>query len=108
MKKIIVLAIILLIFTFGVIFGKSWAQSSWVTSAVNKAIQAKALEDASSVPDLKNCKIEGGITSTESGKEVNINCISLNNKPVKVRATAVKDGKILFVNKYKFEGVTFP
>lgn len=106
MKKIIISAIVILIFTFGVIFGKSWAQNSWVTSAVNKAIQDTALEDATSMPNLKNCEIEGGITSTESGKEVNINCISLNNTPVKVRATAVKDGKILFVNKYRFEGIT--
>ena len=38
MKKIILIVIVILIFTFGVVFGKSWAQNSWITSAVNKGL----------------------------------------------------------------------
>lgn len=110
MKKIIVLAIILLIFTFGVVFGKSWAQNSWITSAVNKGLaesgQAQNAETAAKLNGLRDCSLEGGLKSTETGKEARLKCFNAKDEVVNLKATAVKDGKILFVNKYKFEGVT--
>ncbi len=109
MKKIIILAVVFLVFTFGVIFGKSWAQNSWITSAVNKGLessgQTQNAETAAKLNGLKNCKIEGGLSSTETGKEATLKCFNAQDQIVKLKATAVKDGKILIFNKYKFEGL---
>ena len=110
MKKLIILAIIILIFTFGVIFGKSWAQNSWITSAVNKGLQESGqtqnAETAAKFNSLRDCSLEGGFVSTSTGKEANLKCFNAKDEVVKLKATAVKDGKVLFVNKYKFEGIT--
>jgi hypothetical protein len=109
MKKLIILVIVFLIFTFGVIMGKSWAQNSWITSAVNKALEASGQTQnaatAAKLNGLKNCQIEGGLTSTQTGKEANLKCLNAQDETVKLKASAIKDGKILFFNKYKFEGI---
>lgn len=109
MKKLIILAIVFLVFTFGVIFGKSWAQNSWITSAVNKGLEASGqtqnAETAAKLNGIRDCKLEGGLTSTETGKEANLKCFNAKDEVVKLKATAIKDGKILFFNKYKFEGI---
>jgi hypothetical protein len=106
MKKIIILAIIFLVFTFGVLFGKSWAQNSWITAAVNKAItESGQTENAAVLSGLNNCKLIDGISSNEAGKEAHLKCTNAQDQIIKLKATAVKDGKILIFNKYKFEGV---
>lgn len=109
-KNIFLLTIVLLIFTFGVVFGKSWAQNSWITSAVNKGLeqsgQAQNAETAAKLNGLRDCSLEGGLTSTPTAKEANLKCFNAQDEIVKLRATAVKDGKILIFDKYKFNGVT--
>lgn len=109
MKKVILIAIVILIFTFGVIFGKSWAQNSWITSAVNKGLEASGqtqnAETAAKLNGLRDCRLEGGLISTNTGKEANLKCFNAKDEVVKLRASAVKDGKILLFNKYKFEGI---
>ena len=110
MKKLIILAIVFLVFTFGVIFGKSWAQNSWITSAVNKGLEASGqtqnAETAAKLNGLRDCSLEGGIVSTSNGKEANLKCFNASDEVVKLKASAVKDGKVLFFNKYRFEGIT--
>jgi len=110
MKKILILAIVFLIFTFGVIFGKSWAQNSWITSAVNKGLaesgQTQNAETAAKLNGLRDCTLKGGLVSTESGKEANLKCFNAQDEVVNLQATAIKDGKILIFNKYKFVGIT--
>lgn len=110
MKKLIVIVIILLIFIFGVVFGKSWAQNSWITSAVNKGLaesgQTQNAETAAKLNGLRDCKIEGSLINTEAGKEANLKCFNSSDQVVMLKATAVKDGKIIFINKYKFTGIT--
>lgn len=109
MKKIILIVIVILIFTFGVVFGKSWAQNSWITSAVNKGLaesgQNQNAATAAKLDGLKNCELEGGITDTSTGKEANISCINAKKQEVKLKASATKSGKILFFQKYKFNGI---
>lgn len=110
MKKLIILAIIILIFVFGVVFGKSWAQNAWITSAVNKGIaesgQVQNAETAAKLDGLRDCELEGGVISTEEGKEANLKCFNAKDEVVNLKATAVKDGKILLFQKYKFTGIT--
>ncbi len=110
MKKLIIIAIIILIFVFGVVFGKSWAQNSWITAAVNKGIetsgQTQNAETAAKLNGLRDCELQGGLVSTETGKEANLKCFNASDEVVNLKAAAVKDGKILLFNKYKFEGVT--
>lgn len=110
MKKLIIIIIIALIFIFGVVFGKSWAQNSWITSAVNKGLQesgqAQNAETASKLNGLRDCSLQGGLVSTETGKEANLKCFNAQDQVVNLKATAVKDGKILIFQKYKFDGIT--
>lgn len=109
MKKLIFFIILFLIFTFGVVFGKSWAQNSWITSAVNKGLkesgQTNNAETAAKLDGLRDCELLG-ITSTETGKEANIKCFNVKDEVVNLKASAIKDGKILIIQKYKFNGVT--
>lgn len=109
-RNIFLVIIVLLIFTFGVVFGKSWAQNSWITSAVNKGLeqsgQAQNAETAAKLNGLRECSLEGGLISTPTGKEANLKCFNTKDELVKLKATAVKDGKILIFDKYRFEGVT--
>lgn len=110
MKKLIILAIIILIFVFGVVFGKSWAQNSWITSAVNRGLQESGqtenAETAAKLDGLRDCELTGGITSTEEGKEASLKCFNARDEVVNLKASAVKDGKILVFQKYRFIGVT--
>lgn len=110
MKKLIVIAIICIIFTFGVVFGKSWAQNAWITSAVNKGLaksgQTTNAENAAKLNGLRDCSLEGGIQSNETGKATNLKCFNAKDEVVRLKASAVKDGKILLFNKYRFEGIT--
>ncbi|HRV75851.1 MAG TPA: hypothetical protein P5247_00510 [Candidatus Saccharimonadales bacterium] len=110
MKKLIILGIIILIFVFGVVFGKSWAQNSWITSAVNKGLkesgQTENAETTAKLNGLRDCELKGGIISTETGKEANLRCFNVKDEAVNLKASAVKNGKILIFQKYKFTGVT--
>jgi hypothetical protein len=109
-RNIFLIVIVLLIFTFGVVFGKSWAQSSWITSAVNKGLeqsgQAQNAETAANLEGLRDCSVEGGLISTQTGKEANLKCFNAKDEVVNLKATAIKDGKILIFDKYRFDGVT--
>ncbi len=108
MKKLFIYIIIILFFTFGVVFGKSWAKNSWITSAVNKGLkesgQTENAETAAKLDGLRDCELKG-ITSNETGKEATIKCFNAKDEVVNLKATAIKDGKILIVQKYKFNGV---
>lgn len=109
MKNLIIIAVIILIFVFGVIFGKSWAQNSWITSAVNRGLQESGQLDnaqtAAKLNGLRDCELTGGITNTETGKEANLKCFNAQDEVVNLKASAIKDGKILIFDKYKFNGV---
>ncbi len=109
MKKVFIIVTILLIFIFGVVFGTSWAQNSWITSAVNKGLkesgQLENTETAARLDGLKSCELEE-IRSTELGKEGYVNCFNSKKELVSLKATATKDGKILVFQKYKFTGIT--
>jgi len=108
-KQLTVVIIIIAIFTFGVVFGKSWAQNAWVTSAVNKGLkeskQTGNAEIASKLEGLRDCEL-GHISSTEDGKAASLKCFNAKDEVVNLKATAIKDGKVLFIQKYKFNGVT--
>lgn len=108
MKKFIFFAILFIIFTFGVVFGKSWAQNSWITSAVNKGLKESGQTDnaatAARLDGLHDCELQG-IASNATGKEATIKCFNAKDEVVNLKATAVKDGKILMIQKYKFNGV---
>jgi hypothetical protein len=110
MKKLILAIIVALIFTGGVIFGASWAKNSWITSAVNKGLeqsgQAQNAETAAKLNGLRDCSLESGIVSTPTGKEANIKCFNASDQVVNLKAEAVKDGKLLVFDKYRFEGFT--
>lgn len=109
MKKVLIILIIVLIFTFGVVFGKSWAQNSWITAAVNKGLeesgQTQNSQTAAKLNGLKNCELTNGIQNTPTGKEATISCINANKQEVKLKASATQNGKILFVQKYKFNKI---
>jgi hypothetical protein len=110
MKKLILAIIVGLIFTAGVVFGASWARNSWITSAVNKGLeqsgQTQNTETAAKLNGLRNCSLEGGIVSTQTGKEANLKCFNAKDQVVNLKAEAVKDGKLLIFDKYRFEGFT--
>ncbi len=109
MKKLFIYLAIIVIFTFGVIFGKSWAQNSWITSAVNKGLkessQTANAETAAKLDGLRDCELVG-INSTENGKEAALKCLNSKDEAINLKASATKGGKILFVNEYKFSGIT--
>lgn len=108
-KKVIILAIVFLVFTFGVVFGKSWAQNSWITAAVNKGLEASGQKDradlAAKLDGLHDCKLIDGIKDTSTGKEANLQCLNKNDEKVRINASATKDGKFLFFQKYDFNGI---
>lgn len=108
-KNIFLVTVVLIIFTFGVVFGKSWAQNSLITSAVNRGLkesgQTQNAETAAKLDGLRGCELED-ISSTQTGKEASLKCFNSKDQVVKLRATATKDGKIIFIQKYKFDGVT--
>lgn len=108
-KQLFFILIIVLIFTFGVVFGKSWAQNSLITSAVNRGLkesgQTQNAETAAKLDGLRDCELEN-ISSTQTGKEASLKCFNAKDQVVKLKATATKDGKIIFIQKYKFDGVT--
>lgn len=109
MKKLLIYLLIIGVFTFGVVFGKSWAQNSWITSAVNKGLEESGQKDnaetAAKLDGLRDCELEG-VSSTETGKEASLKCFNSKDEVVRLKATATKDGKALFIQKYKFNGVT--
>ncbi len=108
MKKLVILGLVFAVLCIASIFGFKLVSNNLVNSAVDKAVQTGSNKyNLPGQGELKDCKFGGKfIGSNPSKKHALFECSSSAGGKVQVVATLGKNGKILFIDKWQFEGLS--
>lgn len=108
MKKIILISAAFLILCIASIFGLKLVSNNLVNSAVNNATEAGSSKyNLPGSGQLSDCKFTGRFVNQDSEtKKAIFQCQGTSGSKIQVAATLKKNGKILFIDKWRFEGFT--